>query len=248
MKRAVVFAASLASLLSLGSLEEGTQATKETKGTEPEGSRSVATSIPARRARPPLMRRREGAIPGVVTIPFGKTASGERTHIYRIMGQGGMVADFLDYGARPYRLYVPDATGALIDIMAGSRTSILDYEKAGDLAEVWKMTPIRRPRSTGLVFEPNGRTGVSPVHVPRITYWLDAANTLTVESSIPDTNTVKWASTMRLAPFANRPLTVKTPDASLSFSTTTNITTISLRPLTNALQRAEFNFKGIKTL
>ena len=30
--------------------------------------------------------------------------------------------------------------------------------------------------------------------------------------------------------------------------TTTNITEIATRPLTNALQRAEFNFKGIKKL
>lgn len=30
--------------------------------------------------------------------------------------------------------------------------------------------------------------------------------------------------------------------------TTTNVTEISLRPLTNTLQRAEFTFKGIKKL
>lgn len=266
MKRAVVFAASLASLLALGSLGEGTQATKETKGTEPGWSRPVATSIPARRARPPLMRRREGAIPGIVTIPYGKTASGERTHIYRIMGQGGVVADFTDYGARLLRLYAPDETGDLANIIDGFKPSVLDCEKAGDVADVWKMTPIRRPRATGLVFEPVGRavsgepqatkatnqvasvSSVALVSSPRITYWLDAANTLTIESSIADTNAVKWASSLRLAPFANRPFTVKTPDASLSFTTTTNVTEISLRPLTNTLQRAEFNFKGIKKL
>ena len=265
MKRAVVFAASLASLLSLGSLEEGTQATKETKGTEPGGARPVATSIPARRARPPLMRRREGAIPCIVTIPYGKTASGERTHIYRIMGQGGVVADFTDYGARLVRLYAPDETGDLANVIEGFRPSVIDCEKAGDLAEVWKMTPIRRPRATGLAFErevkgtqgteetkgTNGVASVSSVAlVPssRVVYWLDAANTLTIESTISDTNAVKWASSLRLAPLAKRSLAVKTPDASLSLATTTNITEISLRPLTNATQRAEFNFKGIKKL
>ena len=256
MKRAVVFAASLASLLSLGSLGEGTQATKETKGTEPGGARPVATSIPARRARPPLMRRREGAIPGIVTIPYGKTASGERTHIYRIMGQGGVVADFTDYGARLVRLYTPDATADLANILEGFKPSVIACEKAGDVADVWKMTPIRRPRATGLVFEPVGSTLRADLldtapggSRSRITYWLDAANTLTIESSLPDgTNAVKWASSLRLAPFANRPFTVKTPDSSFSLSTTTNVTEISLRPLTNTLQRTEFNFKGIKKL
>jgi hypothetical protein len=81
-----------------------------------------------------------------------------------------------------------------------------------------------------------------------VVYWLDAGNTLTIESFFPGTNAVKWASSLRLAPFANRPLTVKTPDASLSFTTTTNVTEISLRPLTNTLQRTEFNVMGIKKL
>ena len=293
MKHAVVFVASLASLLSLWSLGEGTQATEETKGTAPAGPLPVATESgkpnsmsdesggAALRAghdesgravapRPPRERRKEGNIPGIVTIPYGKTASGERTHIYRIMGQGGVVADFTDYGARLVRLYVPDATGDLKNIIEGFKPSVLDCEKAGELAEVWQMTPIRRPRATGLVFElvgsalradrPNASGASHPVESnnqtikqsnntsSRVTYWLDAANTLAIESLITDTNAVKWASSLRLAPFANRPFTVKTPDASLSFTTTTNVTEISLRPLTNTLQRAEFNFKGIKKL
>jgi len=233
-----------------------------------ESGRAVAPRPPqpARRARPPRERRREGNIPGIVTIPYGKTASGERTHIYRIMGQGGVVADFTDYGARLVRLYAPDATGDLKNILEGFKPSVIECEKAGELADVWQMTPIRRPRATGLVFEQVGRAvpgepqvtkatqetqatnKVASVPSSRVTYWLDADNTLTVESSIADTNAVKWASTLRLAPFANRPFTVKTPDASLSFTTTTNVTEISLRPLTNTLQRAEFNFKGIKKL
>jgi hypothetical protein len=237
---------------------------------KPGGPRSVAAATPARRARPPRERRKEGAIPGIVTIPYGKTASGERTHIYRIMGQGGVVADFTDYGARLVRLYAPDATGDLKNIIEGFKPSVIDCEKAGELADVWQMTPIRRPRATGLVFElvgsalradrPNASGASHPVESnnqtikqsnntsSRVTYWLDAANTLAIESSIADTNAVKWASTLRLAPFANRPFTVKTPDASLSLSTTTNVTEISLRPLTNTLQRTEFNFKGIKKL
>ena len=237
-----------------------------------ESGRAVAPRPPQPppRARPPRERRREGNIPGIVTIPYGKTASGERTHIYRIMGQGGVVADFTDYGARLVRLYTPDATADLANILEGFKPSVIDCEKAGELAEVWQMTPIRRPRATGLVFElvgsalradrPNGSGASNPVESnnqtikqsnnssSRVTYWLDAGNTLAIESSIADTNAVKWTSSLCLALFANRPFTVKTPDASLSFTTTTNVTEISLRPLTNTLQRAEFNFKGIKKL
>ena len=273
MKRAVVFAASLASLLSLGSLGEGTQATKETKVTELGGSRSVATATPARRARPPLMRRREGAIPGIVTIPYGKTASGERTHIYRIMGQGGVVADFTDYGARLVRLYTPDATADLANILEGFKPSVIACEKAGDVADVWKMTPIRRPRATGLIFEPVGRavpgeavgravpgeavgravpgepqatkatnqvasvSSVALVSSPRITYWLDAGNTLTIESSIADTNAVKWASSLRLAPLRGRTLAVADSLGSRTYASTTNTVTLALRPGTNATEK-----------
>ena len=106
----------------------------------------VASPKGARRARMPHEQRREGmAVRGLVKIPFGKTASGVRTHLYRLMGQGGCVLDFTDYGARLVRAYVPDATGALVDIVAGAPTSVLGYEKAGDLSAVWKMYPIRRP-------------------------------------------------------------------------------------------------------
>ena len=274
MKRAVVFAASLASLLSLGSLGEGTQATKETKGTEPGGARPVATEPvglapraerdesgrtvaprppqPARRARPPLMRRREGAIPGIVTIPYGKTASGERTHIYRIMGQGGVVADFTDYGARLVRLYTPDATADLANILEGFKPSVIACEKAGDVADVWKMTPIRRPRATGLVFEPVGstlradrldtapggsRSRATASPLPRITYWLDAGNTLTIESFFPGTNAVKWASSLRLAPLKGRSLAVADSLGSRTYASTTNTVTLALRTGTNATEK-----------
>ena len=264
MKRAVVFAASLASLLSLGSLGEGTQATKETKGTtsvgrdDPIAPHSADAPQPARRARPPLMRRREGAIPGIVTIPYGKTASGERTHIYRIMGQGGVVADFTDYGARLVRLYTPDATADLANILEGFKPSVIACEKAGDVADVWKMTPIRRPRATGLVFEAVGRAvpgepqatkatkgthatnqvaSVASVPSARVVYWLDADNTLTIESSIADTNAVKWASSLRFASLKGRSLAVADSLGSCTYASTTNTVTLALRPGTNATEK-----------
>ena len=107
-----------------------------------------------RRARMPFeQRKKEGKIPGLVTFSYGKTASGERTHVYRIMGQGGAVMDFTDYGAKPIRCYVPDPTGDLVNVIK-AKANVIDCEKAGELAEVWKMTPIRRPGATGLVFTP----------------------------------------------------------------------------------------------
>ena len=76
---------------------------------------------------------------------------------YRIMGQGGAVMDFTDYGAKPLRCYVPEANGDLVNVIK-AKANVIDCEKAGELAEVWKMTPIRRPGATGLVFElPDGR-------------------------------------------------------------------------------------------
>jgi hypothetical protein len=205
----------------------------------------------ARRARSPRQRRMEGKIPGLVTIPYGKTASGKRTHIYRIMGQGGVVADFTDYGARLLRLYAPDAAGEIENIVVGGKRSVIECEKAGDIADVWKMTAFRRPRATGLMFElkeaketkaTKGTNGVPP----KVVYWLDAGNKLTVESTIADTNAVKWASSVKLAPLKARPLSVATPTGMLSLSSTTNITEILLRPATNAVQRTELRFEGIK--
>lgn len=245
------------------------------------GMAVAVVAAEVRRARPPREHRREAAIPGLVTIPFGKTASGERTHLYRIMGQGGCVLDFTDYGARLVRAYVPNANGALVDIVAGAPTSVLGYEKAGDISAVWKMTPIRRPRATGLVFEWGEATkgtatetketketkgtketeatnavisasfiSRKPTKSPlgRVIYWLDAENNFSVESTIADTNAVKFVSDIRLMPLVARPMTVKTPDATRAFTTTTNITTIATRPLTNATQKTEFHFTGIKKL
>jgi len=226
---------------------------------------SVSSSRPApkgpRRAILPHERRRkESAIPGLVTYPFGKTASGERTHIYRIMGQGGVVADFLDYGARLYRLYVPDATGALVDVVADAKPSIIDYEKAGDLAAVWQMTPVRKPRATGLVFElaaeketkatkateatnvVSSVSSVASVSSSRVIYWIDAQNRLTIESTLAAE--ALWQATLPLAPLCGgRSLAIAGPTNTYMLAATTNVTPVALRPLTNATQKIEFLLK-----
>ena len=179
-----------------------------------------------RRARlPHEQRRKEGKIPGLVTFSYGKTASGERTHVYRIMGQGGAVMDFTDYGAKPIRCYVPDPTGDLVNVIK-AKANVIDCEKAGELAEVWKMTPIRRPGVTGLVFEP--QTTNSSV---RVTYWLDAKNTWTVETTLSDTNAVKFAASFIAIP---------------PFPGITNETTVALRPTTNIVQRIEWRLPVVK--
>ena len=209
------------------------------------GGKADAQKKAARRARSPRQRRMEGKIPGLVTIPYGKTASGKRTHIYRIMGQGGVVADFTDYGARLLRLYAPDATGELENIVAGGKRSVIECEKSGDIAEVWKMTAVRRPRATGLIFEQQEVKGTNGAP-SKVVYWLDAGNKLAVEATIADTNDVKWVSTLKIAPLKARLLSVTTPTVKLSLSSTTNITEILLRSATNAVQRTELRFEGIK--
>ena len=179
-----------------------------------------------RRARMPFeQRKKEGKIPGLVTFSYGKTASGERTHVYRIMGQGGAVMDFTDYGAKPIRCYVPDPTGDLVNVIK-AKANVIDCEKAGELAEVWKMTPIRRPGATGLVFEP--QTTNSSV---RVTYWLDAKNTWAVETTLSDTNAVKFADSFVAIP---------------PFPGITNETTVALRPTTNIVQRLEWRLPVVK--
>ena len=193
-----------------------------------------------RRARLPHERRKEGKIPGLVTFSYGKTASGERTHVYRIMGQGGAVMDFTDYGAKPVRCYVPDPNGDLVNVIK-AKANVIDCEKAGELAEVWKMTPIRRPGATGLVFElPDGRAvsmkppqtnDVAKSNNSRVTYWLDAENRFTAETSIPDTNAVKFAASFIAIP---------------PFPSLTNETSVVLRPTTNVVQRLEWRLPVVK--
>ena len=194
-----------------------------------------------RRARMPFeQRKKEGKIPGLVTFSYGKTASGERTHVYRIMGQGGAVMDFTDYGAKPIRCYVPDPAGDLVNVIK-AKANVIDCEKAGELAEVWKMTPIRRPGATGLVFElPDGRAvsmkppqtnDVAKSNNSRVTYWLDAENRFTAETSIPDTNAVKFAASFIAIP---------------PFPGVTNETSVVLRPTTNVVQRLEWRLPVVK--
>ena len=202
-----------------------------------------------RRARMPFeQRKKEGKIPGLVTFSYGKTASGERTHVYRIMGQGGAVMDFTDYGAKPIRCYVPDPTGDLVNVIK-AKANVIDCEKAGELAEVWKMTPIRRPGATGLVFEiPDGRAvsmkppqtndvaksnnrTIEQSNNSRVTYWLDAENRFVAETAIPDTNAVKFAASFIAIP---------------PFPSLTNETSVVLRPTTNVVQRLEWRLPVVK--
>lgn len=196
---------------------------------------------PARRAILPHQRRREGDIPGLVTMPYGKTAAGQRTHLYRVMGQGGVVADFTDYGARLVRLYLPDATGDLGNVLEGFLPSVVDREKAGDVVPVWEMTPIRRPRATGLAFELPA-LATNGVPAPRVTYWLDAENRLSVESAIAGTNAVAWADGIVFAPLGSRRVEVADASGVRTLSATTNAVSVSLRPGTNATERVELRF------
>lgn len=151
----------------------------EASAASPTNTVRVLTSTKdARRARPMRERRLSGEIPGLVTYDFGKTASGERTHLYRIMGQGGAVLDVTDYGAQAVRAYSPGKTGALTEILHGP-DDVIGYEKAGNLQKVWKMTPIRRPQMTGLVFIlDEGTNGVA-----KIVHTLDAKNHWTTETT-----------------------------------------------------------------
>ena len=192
-----------------------------------------------RRARMPFeQRKKEGKIPGLVTFSYGKTASGERTHVYRIMGQGGAVMDFTDYGVKPIRCYVPDPTGDLVNVIK-AKANVIDCEKAGELAEVWKMTPIRRPGATGLVFERGERTktteGTETTNVwARVTYWLDAENRFVAESTVVGAG----PRAARAGAFS---FTAIPP-----FPGVTNETSVALRPTTNVVQRLEWRLPVVK--
>jgi aldose 1-epimerase len=67
-------------------------------------------------------------LPGLVVSDFGVTADGRKAKLYRIMGQGGIVADFSDHGARLVRLYLPDRDGNLADVTVGFN-DVSGYEK-----------------------------------------------------------------------------------------------------------------------
>ena len=66
-------------------------------------------------------------VPGIVKIPYGKTPDGKETTLYRVMGAGGIVVDFVDYGARVVRIYTPDAKGDLADICVGWNSAVEEY-------------------------------------------------------------------------------------------------------------------------
>jgi len=137
----------------------------------------------ARRARPRREIRKEGNIPGLVVFDFGKTAGGVPTHLYRIMGQGGAVLDLTDYGAQAVRAYVPGVAGKLTETLGGP-DSVLDYEKAGKLAEVWQMQPIRRPQATGCAFVRTDLDGSQQ----KVTHLLDARNRWLTITDLGGTN------------------------------------------------------------
>ena len=208
-------------------------------------SQKTAESKPPRRARPPHERRKEGAIPGLVTIPFGKTASGERTHIYRIMGQGGAVLDFTDYGARLVRAYLPDATGALADYAIGGRASVIDYEKANETAPVYKMTPLRRPRATGMVFEKETKETKETIGT-KATIGTQATNDVALVASVACVS----SRVVYLLDSDNR-LICEYPVACsnlVQLATNAQMTVTRLTPETNEVQKVEYRFTGIRKL
>ena len=84
------------------------------KGPRHEGARPDRRDA---RMRRPMMLGRKG--PEVIVRDFGTTADGRKARLFRIMGEGGIVADFSDHGARLVRLYTPDRNGNLADITVG---------------------------------------------------------------------------------------------------------------------------------
>ena len=66
-----------------------------------------------------LEERKTRGVPGVIVSSFGKTVDGKPAKLYRVMGNGGMIIDFTDCGARQVRIYAPDRNGNLADITAG---------------------------------------------------------------------------------------------------------------------------------
>ena len=81
----------------------------------------------ARNARGIYGAPRRG-VPGVVVRDFGKLSDGRAAKLFRVMGQGGIVADFSDHGARLVRLYAPDRNGNLVDVTVG-HNSVAGYEE-----------------------------------------------------------------------------------------------------------------------
>ena len=128
MKRSMLLAtAALAASVCLAK-EEPTPAPKVGDGARPPRSfrREGRQPHPGKRGIYGLPR--SGRVPGVVISDFGVTADGRKAKLFRIMGQGGLVADFSDHGARLVRLYAPDRNGNLADVTVGFN-DVSGYEK-----------------------------------------------------------------------------------------------------------------------
>lgn len=66
----------------------------------------------------------------VTSRPFGVTERGEAVTAYELESAGGARAVILDYGATVQSLLVPDARGALVDVVLGYDT-LPEYERSG---------------------------------------------------------------------------------------------------------------------
>ena len=63
----------------------------------------------------------------IVKSDFGTTSTGEATSLFHFENANGAYMEVLDFGARIYKIVVPDKDGNLIDVCQGL-TSIEDYE------------------------------------------------------------------------------------------------------------------------
>ena len=97
------------------------------------GGTAKGVSAGERRQERPGLRERRAAradrrASGVMVRDFGTTADGRKAKLYRIMGRGGLIADFSDHGARLVRLYAPDRAGNLVDVTVGCN-DVSGYER-----------------------------------------------------------------------------------------------------------------------
>ena len=130
MKKSLLIAAVLATAVSIA--QDAAPAAPKADAPAPAAARMRHARRMPRPDRPPRgiydgphgMRR----MPGLVVSDFGVTADGRKAKLYRIMGQGGIVADFSDHGARLVRLYLPDRDGNLADVTVGFN-DVSGYEK-----------------------------------------------------------------------------------------------------------------------
>ena len=130
MKKSLLFTAALTAAVCLA--EDAAPAAPKADAPSP-----AAASMRHARRMPRLDRPSRGIdegphgmrrLPGLVVSDFGVTADGRKAKLFRIMGQGGIVADFSDHGARLVRLYLPDRDGNLADVTVGFN-DVSGYEK-----------------------------------------------------------------------------------------------------------------------